>query len=169
MTTTVAAHPAALRVCLLVLGGEVFAVDVRCAREVVALDELTVVPQAPSHVAGVANVRGHVLPVLDVRPLLGLPPQGVGPGTRAIVLEAAPLQAAVLTEGVLGLAAFDEVIPVGDARPQQRSAFAIGVLRRDEGPAMLLDVPGILNALRIRAPGPGAGGAPTPTPPTTKV
>ena len=112
-----------------------------------------------------ASIRGHILPILDVRPLLGLPRRAVGPGTRFLVLEAGALQAAVATEGVLGLAAVDEVIPVGDARPQQRSVFAIGFLRRDEGPAMLLDVLGVLEALRIRAPGAGPGGGPIPTKP----
>ena len=163
MTTTLAGQQGILRVCLFTLGGEAFAVDVRCVREVFALEEVTVVPGAPSYVVGMANVRGHIVPTLDVRSLLGLPRREIGPGTRALVLETALLQAAVATEGVLGLAAFDEVMPVGDARPQQRSAFAIGLLRRDEGPVMLLDVPGILEALRIRPPGPRTGGRPTPT------
>jgi purine-binding chemotaxis protein CheW len=158
MNTTVASQLGILRVCLFTLGGEAFAVDVRCTREVVALEEITVVPRAPSYLVGVANIRGHILPVLDIRALLGLPRRAVGPGTRLLVLEAGPLQAAVATEGVPGLAAVDDVIPVGDARPQQRSVFAIGFLRRDDGPAMLLDVPGVLEALRIRAPAPGPGG-----------
>lgn len=153
MTPTVAREQGLLRACLFRLGGEAFAVDVRYAREVVTLEEITSVPRSPSYVIGVANVRGRVVPILEVRPLLGLPPREAEPGTRFLVLEAAPLLAAVATEGVLGLATFDEVMPVGDARPQQRNAFAIGFLRRDEGPAMLLDIPGILEALRLRGPG----------------
>jgi hypothetical protein len=79
------------------------------------------------------------------------------------VLEAAPLQAAVATEGVLGLAAFDEVVPVDEARSRQRSTFAVGLLNRDGGAAMLLDASRILEALRFRAPEPRAGGMPIPT------
>jgi purine-binding chemotaxis protein CheW len=151
------------RVCLFALGGEVFAVDVGCAKEVFALEEITVVPQTPSYVVGVANIRGHIVPILDVRPLLSLPRREVGPGTRVLVLEAAPLQAAIATEGVLGLAAFDEIMPIGDARPQQRSAFAIALLRRDQGPAILLDALGLLHTLRIEGQGPGLGRSLTPT------
>jgi purine-binding chemotaxis protein CheW len=152
--TTVREGQRACRGCLFTLGGDVFAVDVRCAREVVALDEFTPVPGAPSYVVGVANVRGHIMPIVDIRPLLGLPRRAVALGTRLLVLEAPPLQAAVVTEAILGLAAFDEVMPLGEARPRQQSAFAIGFVQRDEGPAIVLDVPGILEALRVGKPGP---------------
>jgi purine-binding chemotaxis protein CheW len=164
VSTTILAGPQGIRrACFFTLGGEVFAVDVACAREVVALEELTVIPRTPAYVAGVASVRGQVVPILDVRPLLGLPSSEIRPGTRALVVEAGPLRAGMATEGVLGLGAFDEVIPMGDARPQRQSAFAIGLLRRDDGSAVLLDVPGILEALRIKAPVPRADGAPTST------
>jgi chemotaxis signal transduction protein len=122
-----------------------------------------VVPRTPSYMVGVANVRGQVVPILDVRPLLGLSPAEIRPGTRALVVEAEPLRAGIATEGVLGLGAFDEVIPTSDARPQRQNAFAIGLLRRNDGCAVLLDVPGILEALRIKAPVPRADGSPATT------
>ncbi len=65
--------PPVPRACLVMLGGRPFAVDVADAREVVVLDTTTAVPGAPPAVLGVMNLRGHVLPVVEARPLLGLP------------------------------------------------------------------------------------------------
>src|SRR5712664_4176329 len=63
----------ALRACLFALSGARFAVDVRSAREVAVFDDLTAVPRAPRLLLGVANLRGTVVPIVDVGPLLDLP------------------------------------------------------------------------------------------------
>ena len=73
----VLAGVAGIRACVFVLADRVFAVEVSHAREVGVLDDYTVVPRAPAHVLGVTNLRGRVLPIVDIRPLLGLPGGGV--------------------------------------------------------------------------------------------
>ena len=66
----------ARRACLVRLGGRSFAVEVVEAREVVVLDAITPVPGAPAPLVGVMNLRGTALPVIEARPLLGLPVRG---------------------------------------------------------------------------------------------
>ena len=60
------------RVCLITLGGEYFAIDLRHVREVFQLDSITPVPGMPSSLVGVANLRGTVVPLADLRPSLGV-------------------------------------------------------------------------------------------------
>lgn len=60
------------RVCLITLGGELFAIDLRHVREVFELETITPVPGMPSSLVGVANLRGTVIPLADLRPSLGL-------------------------------------------------------------------------------------------------
>jgi purine-binding chemotaxis protein CheW len=137
------------RACVFLLGGAAFAVDVCQAREVVMLQEFTRVPGAPAPLVGVANLRGSVLPIVEVRPLLGLAPQPIGEGSPAVVLADGPLTAAVAIDQVIGLDWYDEArpLPAADARPC--AAFAAGELeRRDEPPATLLDASILLAALR---------------------
>lgn len=55
------------------LGDEEYGIDVLRVREIVALPPVTRVPGAPAFVRGVVNLRGAVLPVLDLRERLGLP------------------------------------------------------------------------------------------------
>ena len=101
--------PPAARACVVMLGGRPFAVDVADAREVVVLDATTPVPGAPPAVLGVMNLRGNVLPVVEARPLLGLPVHNRR--DRALVVADGDQRAAVVIEGVLGLTALEDVQP----------------------------------------------------------
>jgi len=60
------------RMCLITLGGELFAMDLGDVSEVFEVDSITSVPGAPSTLIGVANLRGTVIPLADLRPSLGL-------------------------------------------------------------------------------------------------
>ncbi len=63
----------AARICLISLGGELFAIDLRYIREVFELESVTPVPGMPASLVGVANLRGTVVPLADLRPQLGVP------------------------------------------------------------------------------------------------
>ncbi|MDE2179500.1 MAG: purine-binding chemotaxis protein CheW [candidate division NC10 bacterium] len=152
MSASVLEQTQAVRACLFQLAGESFAVEVRWAREVVVFEDYTVVPKAPAHVVGVANLRGSIIPILDVRAILGLPGyQKVGRGSTALVISEGGVQAALAIEGILGLESFDEVVPFGEAGRKEFGEFGVGLLRRGEGLVTLLDVPKLLEALRIGA------------------
>jgi purine-binding chemotaxis protein CheW len=136
------------RVCVVTLGGQPFAVDVREAREVVMLEPLTTVPGAPAPLLGVANLRGNVFGVAEARPLLGLPSRPVTPGSPALVIAGGNLQAAMPIERVVGLDWFEAALPLdaNDRRPG--AAFAIGLVPHAGDYATLLDAGRLLEALR---------------------
>jgi purine-binding chemotaxis protein CheW len=136
----------ARRVCLVRLGNRPWAVDVADAREIVVLGALTPVPLAPPHLVGLANLRGRVLPVVDIRGLLRLPPGRTGPGTQVLVVEANGLQAGIGVDGLLGLDTLSGLDPAGSDRAD---AYMWGRLRRGDGFVTLLDVPRIIQALRV--------------------
>jgi len=144
----------AVRACLFWLAGKRFAIEVQHAREVIVLDEVTIVPRAPAYVVGVANLRGLVLPILDIRRRLGLAPRPVGRGTRVLVADGGAGQVGIAIDAVMGLESFDEVLPVGEAAGSADAELAAGLLKRGDDPVMLLDVGRVLDALK-------SGGAPS--------
>ncbi|HXF92348.1 MAG TPA: chemotaxis protein CheW [Nitrospiraceae bacterium] len=87
------------RICLITLGGELFAVDLRHVREVFEVESVTPVPGMPSTLTGVANLRGTVMPLADLRPVLGLPASGPRP-KYAVVVQYDAQQVAVLVDQV---------------------------------------------------------------------
>jgi purine-binding chemotaxis protein CheW len=54
------------------VGGEEFAVDILSVQEIIRMVDITRVPKAPSFVEGVINLRGRIIPVLDLRRRLGI-------------------------------------------------------------------------------------------------
>jgi purine-binding chemotaxis protein CheW len=69
------------------LGREEYGAPIGWVREVVRVGEVTRVPQAPPHVRGVANLRGRVLPVVELRTRLGLEAATLTPRSRIVVVE----------------------------------------------------------------------------------
>jgi purine-binding chemotaxis protein CheW len=143
--------PPALRACLFALAGSRFAVDVRSTREVALFDEVTAIPRAPRPLIGVANLRGAVLPIVDIRGLLGLPEARPPRSVRTLVLRDDSLVAAAVVDAVIGLEPFDGVIALDDraaARARAPRQFVTGWLAWAGETLALLDVPRLLAALR---------------------
>lgn len=61
-----------LRICLISRGGEYFAIDIRQVQEVFGLESMTPVPGMLASLIGVANLRGTIVPLIDLRTILGL-------------------------------------------------------------------------------------------------
>jgi len=76
------APPPAPRLALFRLGGRLCGVAAAFCRQFVHLEAVTPVPLAPSHLLGVTQLRGRILPVLDAGPLLGLAAAGGLPAPR---------------------------------------------------------------------------------------
>jgi purine-binding chemotaxis protein CheW len=107
------AGAAGVQLCTFRVAGEDFAIDIMRVREIIQPVELTPVPEAPAHVAGVLRFRGEVVPVVDLRRRLGLPAGPPSRRARFVVVKVAG--------GLLGLMV-DEVGEVlrltrGDLRP----------------------------------------------------
>jgi purine-binding chemotaxis protein CheW len=147
--------PPTPRACLFALAGTRFAVDVRNAREVVLFEEITAVPRAPRHLVGVANLRGTVMPIVDVRELLGLPESRPGRTLRTLVVRDGAVQAALVVDTVLGLEPFEAVVPADSpTAPGMRGPRPLmtGWIQGAGEALPLLDVPKILAALRPPTP-----------------
>lgn len=64
---------ATVRAAIVSLGGELFTIDLQNVREVFIVESITPVPGMPSGLVGVTNLRGSVVPLLDLRQMIGLP------------------------------------------------------------------------------------------------
>ena len=71
-STNAADHPAAARKLLsFCLGTEEFGLDILSVREIIGLIDITPMPRTPAHVKGVINLRGKIIPVIDLRTRFG--------------------------------------------------------------------------------------------------
>ena len=70
-----------------VLGDEIFALDIGSVREVLELTAITRIPRTPGHMRGVINLRGHAVPVLELRSKFGMPTVDDTVNTCIIIVE----------------------------------------------------------------------------------
>jgi purine-binding chemotaxis protein CheW len=86
-----------------VLAQERYGIETRWIREVVMLRELTPLPGAPRCVLGISNVRGRVLPILDVKRLFDLPDKGLGDLNKVFIIQKGGSILGILADQVEGL------------------------------------------------------------------
>ncbi|MGR3496201.1 chemotaxis protein CheW [Citreimonas sp.] len=132
------------------LGGQTLGVDVRYVREIFDVKKITPLPNAPSEVLGVVDVRGQSVPIVDLCRHLGLVPGDWAEEARMVVLEfATPLghrQMGIQADRVRNV---DQIPPSG-IEPIPRDGFGhwnadvlLGLSRRNEDLVVLIDLQNI--------------------------
>src|SRR5262245_62660168 len=124
------------------------AVDVRSAREVAVFDELTVVPRAAGHLRGVANLRGTIVPLVDIGPMLGLGASRSVRGITALLVQEGPVRVGIIVDAADGLEPFAHILPPSSG-PGIEPRFALGLLPWRGGLIPLLDTRELVAVLAV--------------------
>lgn len=110
------------------VGGTAYAIDIATVREIVRPMATDVPPHAPPGVMGVCDCRGELVPVVDLRAHLGVPPDAPPVSARRarwILVQAAAGLVALAVDGV------DDVFPAASASPRAVPDLATATQRRD--------------------------------------
>lgn len=128
--------------------GETYGLPVLCVEEVLRVTTITRLPYAPAPVRGITQLRGRVLPVVDLRVRLGQPAAEVGPRSRIVVVSSRGRALGLLVDGAREVV---KLLPSAMEAPppevmSERSGFITAVYRdrRDESVVILLDVEKVL-------------------------
>ena len=137
------------------IGGCRYALPRAAVDEVGRPPGLTRVPGLPAWVAGVANWRGRVLAVLDLRTLLGASPAPLDRRARLVVLTRSGVPAGLLVEAVSGTVAVadDAVEPALSHLPGTTGQLLLGQVTDADGPCGVLDLDAVF-ALAATLPRP---------------
>jgi purine-binding chemotaxis protein CheW len=120
-------------------GGEHYALPVSAVLEIAELGHVTPVPGAPSGVLGVRNLRGQVIPVIDLATMLGLSADDAS--ERIVVTEDGTHRAALAVTDTV------DVGELGAATEQVESHYLSGALLVEDALVGLVDVPALLAAV----------------------
>jgi len=92
------------------IGQEEFGVPITKVKEIIKIINITRVPNAPSFVEGVVNLRGQVLPVIDVRRRFGLAAKEMTPETKIVIIELIDKMAGFLVDAVTEVRTIDDAM-----------------------------------------------------------
>ena len=133
-----------IRFCLLSVGRESLAVDLRHVREVFRVEAITPVPGMPSALVGVVNLRGTIIPLSDLRPFLGVPRASTP--KYAAVLRKEGAQIGILIDEVPEIHALepdDTLEPAHNETPDNPS-FLSGCIKMEGRISSLVDLSKLL-------------------------
>lgn len=135
-------HTGSMQLVSFKLGGETFGIEITKIREIILVGEITRVPEAPSYVKGLINLRSTVIPVIDLRSRFSLAETELTADSRIMVLHVGTRTIGIVVDSV------NEVLRVtgeqiSPAPPTVASAgndYMTGLVRLKEDLLILLDV-----------------------------
>jgi purine-binding chemotaxis protein CheW len=146
------AHERSGKYLIFHLGEEEFGTRILKVREIIGLQDITMVPQTPSYVRGVINLRGKVIPVIDLRLKLGMPEVVYTQRTCIIVVHAQVADSTVLkgivvdgVSEVLNVSAAD-IEDTPDFGEQTQTAYLLGMAKIKGSVKILLDIDQVLTS-----------------------
>lgn len=128
------------------LGEEVFACHVNKLLSILEIPHITEVPGSPKYMKGIIDLRGKVLPVIDTKIKLQMPAINFTKDTCIVVmdinLDADNLLVGVLVDSVLEVLEFDQemILPAPNLGSKYHSEFITGIVRKDGGFIMIVDI-----------------------------
>jgi purine-binding chemotaxis protein CheW len=138
------------------LGREEFAIQVLKVREIMGIQDITAVPQTPSYVKGVINLRGKVIPVVDLRLKFCLPEMEYTQRTCIIVVQVesagTTLHTGIIVDAVsevLNLAAGDIEDTPDFGEGSSAASYLLGMAKVKGKVKILLDIDQVLSAQEV--------------------
>lgn len=129
------------------LAGEVYGVDIRGVREIIRMQDMTRVPDAPRFIQGIINLRGKVIPVIDLRMRFGLQATERTQDTRILVVDAGSYDMGITVDAVREVLRISEscVEAASVAVTAGRTTYLEGIAKLSDRLVILLDLDRVLS------------------------
>ena len=123
------------------IGGEVYGIGIDCVKEIIGIQPIAVIPEFPEHIRGVINLRGKIIPVMDVRLRFKMAEQPYDSRTCIIVVDLFGASMGLIVDRVAEVVA----IPESEIAPppkvgQRENGYLRGFGKTGGGITRLLDI-----------------------------
>ena len=155
-TIDLASQGAAEQYLTFILAGEEYGVDILRVQEIKGWDDVTPIPNTPDYVKGVINLRGAIIPIVDLRQRFGMSELEYGPTTVMIILKVQSDE----RERIMGVVvdAVSEVYNINGAELQPppefggviKTEFLRGLASVEDKMIIVLDIDHLLNASEMQ-------------------
>ncbi len=122
------------------VGDEDYGLEIAFVTEIINVQAITQVPELPAYIKGIINLRGKIIPVLDVRIRFNKPPQEYNDRTCIIVVDVGGTVIGLIVDMVREVMSIDEEDIVPPAAQGARNRYVSGIGKTPSGIKLLLDV-----------------------------
>ena len=133
------------------LNGQDYGLELIRVQEIRGFTPITPIPNMPAHIKGVMNLRGSVLPVVDMRVKFGLPPVEYTKFTVIIIAHSCGKSIGLIVDAVSDVlsATADKIQPPPDFGDSMDTRFVQGLLKSGDQLAVLLDLDRLLTESEV--------------------
>ncbi len=134
------------------LGNEEYGIEIIKAREIIGLMEITTVPQTPDYMKGVINLRGKVIPIIDLRLKFAMPEVEHTRETCIIVVEVGSAQVGIIVDGVSEVTDIkgEDIEDAPNFKQEIDTNFIMGLGKTKQKIIILLDIEGVLTTEELK-------------------
>lgn len=127
---------------------EHFGVSISAVESIIKMQPITKIPQAPAFIEGVTNLRGKILPVIDLRRRFGMPVKNLDHNGRIIVISTSETQIGMIVDAVSEVLTISPaaIEPVPAFTTQVDAGFITGIAKVEQRLIILLDLNFVLSA-----------------------
>jgi purine-binding chemotaxis protein CheW len=131
------------------LAGEAYGVNIGTVREIIRMQQITHVPEAPQYVDGVINLRGRVIPVIDLRKRFALAVGEQTDESRIVVVDSAGEDIGVIVDAVTEVLRVpgDAIEPASSLITTEDSYYMDGIAKIGNRLLILLDLDRVLQSV----------------------
>jgi len=134
------------------LAGEEYGVEILRVQEIISMMPITRVPRTPTYIRGVINLRGKVIPIMDLREKFRMP-AATEPEQVMIVVQVGGVQIGVVADKVSEVAsiASEDIDPTPDFGAEFHTEFLLGLGKTNGRLRLLLDIERVLSTDEVAA------------------
>jgi len=133
------------------LADQEYAFRIEQIQEIVILDQVTQTPQVADYIEGVANLRGTIIPIVNLRQLFGFQPKPLDDETRTVVVNVGERTMGCTVDSVTQVIRIltTQIQPAPEMVTSAGNAYISGLAKLDERLVIILDVDKLLNPEKL--------------------
>jgi len=135
------------------VGREAYGIEIKFVTEIIGIQDITEVPELPNYVNGIINLRGKIIPVIDVRLRFKKQPKEYNDRTCIVVIEIKDISIGLIVDNVAEVINIDDnnIVPPPDIKTGFHNRYVRGIGKVGNGVKLLLDCDKLLNEDEVEA------------------
>lgn len=129
------------------LGKEMYAIEIKFVTEIIGIQPITEVPELPAYVKGIINLRGKIIPVMDVRLRFKKKPVEYNDRTCVIVIEVKDISVGLIVDNVSEVLSIadDDIVPPPDMNRGAENKYIKAIGKVEKEVKLILDCERLMN------------------------
>ena len=139
--------------CTFRFENELYGIEIDQIQEIINLQRIFPVPRAPNYIMGVINLRGNIVPVIDIKPVLKLPMWKQDANSRIVLINAENVIVGIVVDEIGDVVSLtgSKIEPLDIKQDDERSKFLMGISKLPDKVLVILDARRIIDDTKLGA------------------